>query len=320
MKIDEILAKTNQGKDVFEYYLGYPIDAKKKYLSATRNEKTASASFKTNTKGEWKYQDFGDPNYMSCFHFVSKLFGIGVRDAVLKIREDMFLSSPSFMPRVIQNVERKTKEIITTIAYKPMQWTYDDICYWKEYNVNREALEYYGFVPVKEYTITNEDPLSIYRNHKNPLIYAIPYPSGNIKIYQPLNENKRYKCIGTSKKTDILGLTQLANSEEYIAIVAGQKDLVSLYANTGIKGISLNSETISLEVDTAIALKLKSEKVFVLYDNDPTGIKEAKKLNLAYNFPIVDLSKISTVKDVSDYFKAKCNKETLLHLIKKSFY
>lgn len=320
MNIQEILAKTNQGKDVFEYYLGYPIDKKKKYLSATRNERTASVSFSTNTNGEWKYQDFGDPAYMSCFHFVAKLFGISVKDAVYKITEDMFLSSSSFMPRIVSQTTRIVEETTTTIIYTPTIWKREDADYFRQYGITREALEFYGFIPIQKYTIINDKTIHIARNPKNPLIYAIPYPSGNVKIYQPLNENKKYKCIGTSKKTDILGLTQLANLEEYIAIVAGQKDLVSLYANIGIKGISLNSETIRLEIDTVLELKLKSDKVFVLYDNDDTGRKEAKKLNLAYSFPMVDLNRISTANDVSDYFKAKGDKEALLHLIRKSFY
>ena len=92
-----------------------------------------------------------------------------------------------------------------------------------------------------------------------------------------------------------------------IVICAGQKDVMSLYANTGVRGISLNSESASLDEKVYLQLRMITQDIFVCYDNDDTGYKNMNMLSNAYNIKqikLVDIYPDLPIKqDLSWYFK-----------------
>ena len=97
-----------------------------------------------------------------------------------------------------------------------------------------------------------------------------------------------------------------------IGILAGEKDVMSLFSNTGIRSITLSSEGAKLHTELYFELKNKTDNLFVLYDNDRTGVKQSNKISKSFNIPNIELStflRYNTLKgskginDVSDWYK-----------------
>jgi hypothetical protein len=68
---------------------------------------------------------------------------------------------------------------------------------------------------------------------------------------------------------DLFGLTQLkvAGLQDVVIICAGQKDVVSLFANTGLRGIALNSESSILPVQQYVELREYAREIVGNYLN-----------------------------------------------------
>lgn len=332
---EEILNKVSE-IEIFERYLGFQVKLGRVMVSPLRQEKHPSFNiYQSLNNGKLYYKDFGDERG-DCFRFVMKLHNCSFNEALNLIANDFDVCTSK--KEEISGIRRMIKKnwipqfLIKkrkNLPYARDEWNEYNIQLWEKGNISIEVLKEYNVWPVKKVKIPKKDSDEsfILYSKKDDLIYCFDYENGVKKFYRPNVIDKKYKFISNLTREDIFGLKQLKESvlknkkkEKVIIICAGQKDCLSLYSNTKIRGISLNSESAAISNDLYIELMKYTENILVCYDNDNTGIKHAQKIKEEIGIDNIDLGLLAPpeiVNDLYDYFSKKFKPEKYLELIKQ---
>ena len=137
-----------------------------------------------------------------------------------------------------------------------------------------------------------------------------------LKIYQPFS--KLYKW---SNKNDgsVVGLwTKIPESGKRLVICSSLKDALCLWANTKIPAVYVQSETTGMSDTAQQVLKSRYKKIFVCFDNDAPGLKDAENFSALTGFQNVVLPLFDGGKDISDFYKIK-GKDEFIKTIKPLF-
>ena len=78
---------------------------------------------------------------------------------------------------------------------------------------------------------------------------------------------------------------------------------MSFWHMAGIRAMCLGSESTRLTDSLLNCIRPYSQHLVVCYDNDKTGKACAEKINSEYGLPVLDISKFTNEKDISDFFK-----------------
>jgi len=326
---ERILEKVSE-IEIYEKYIGQKLKLGKVILSPLRDEKQPSFNiYQSSTNGKIYWKDFGDERG-DCFEFVMKKFLCDFKEAVELISNDFNISkfdkdfthlkSRQVKPLIRQIIIPKRKFIKTNVCNI---WTTKEAHFWFKIGVLPEIIDEYNITLLNSFVLrlekddntfydmkidNSESMIFCYNKHGHP---------DAIKIYRPFVKEKKRKFTSNLLPTDnLFGLQQIKDEFEktgkklnIIGLCAGEKDCLSLYGNTGIRGICLNSESSHFTKTQYLEVMNYCHNLIVLYDNDDTGRKYAQKIKDAYNVPVFDLSTISTVKDTANYFEAKLGKE-----------
>ena len=288
--------------EIFQKYIDVDVRFGKAIKSPLRHDRNPSFNIYRNETGNVYYKDFGGDRG-DCFHFVMRLFDIDFKTCLEMIANDFSvidiegLDIPIKKKRLVtpKLQIRKRKEV----AMNETNWSPHTLEYWKPYNINWEVLALYNVRPLRWFMIGG---FKIKSTPMDP-IFCYDYDNGGYKFYRPLTKQKKWKFLCNTFSTDVFGLNQLSQNEEIVVICAGQKDVLSLYANTGIKGIALNSEKNIYHESLHIKISEVAETIMICYDKDETGIKESSKISKEYNIPLIDLRDFDfSGKDLSDFF------------------
>jgi len=307
---EEILDKID-GLDVYSKYIGVNIKPGKAMRSPLREgDKSPSFNVYRSSNGQLLFKDFaGDRG--DIFKFVELLFNCSFSEAIQKIASDFNISPPNekiSRLKPVRKLEIKSYRMKeeAKFDYDIRPWEGYDLRYWNQFSIPPEVLTKYNVNACKFYKIGN---LVVESTPEDPM-YVYTYTSGHVRFYRPLTKDKKNKQIGNACGDDIFGFEQAMDMSklgiEAICICAGQKDVLSLFSNTSFAAICLNSESCFLKTEQYIQLKHLSDNIIIIYDNDETGKKSALKLQNEYpDIIICDISNITNLKDVSDYYKQK---------------
>lgn len=331
MKLKELILSQISELEIFEKYLGVKVKLGKAMKSPLRDEKHPSFNIYQNEHGHVYYKDFGDERG-DCFKFVMEIHGCSFKESLELIAQDFGINNSdqdlSRIRRIASRI-RIPKIYINPrkeFPYARTEWDELQLDLWSKANITTDVLQEYNTWPVSKVKIPKRDggSFTLYSKNQDP-IYCFDYENGVKKFYRPNAPDKKYKFISNLRKGDIFGLKQLRNhvqktgtKEELVIICAGQKDCLSLYSNTGIRVIALNSESAALTKELYIELMGYTEQLAVCYDNDETGYKNATKIREEYSIPWINLGKIvhpDEVNDLYDFFAKKKSTEQLLRLI-----
>lgn len=294
-KNELMMEHSNQGLDVFQFYILRSFQVGKAFNSPLREDKHPSFNiFRDKDSGLYLYKDFATDETGNCIDFVMKLKGIDFQQACELIIQDLGLS-----PYLRKN---KVKSIPTeSDSGKLVPVTDVELVYWEQYGISSETLEKYQV-----------------KTFENPpyLKFAYQFDWG-YKVYQP-NNRQRFFYHGTFPETYIFGWDQLPSKGLYVFLCAGEKDSLSLAAR-GYNAICLNSESADIPKELVKKLERRFRYLMLCYDVDDAGLKATyKHTNQHTNLiPIklpLDGSKSS--KDVSDFFRASARKEDFDALIR----
>tara|TARA_R100001244_G_scaffold87816_1_gene67082 strand:+ start:89 stop:1081 length:993 start_codon:yes stop_codon:yes gene_type:complete len=326
---DDVLNKVDP-LDIFQKYIEEPIKLNKPIKSPLREEKHPSFCIYINDNGDAQYKDFAGTQG-SCFDLVMNMFGLSFIEAVQKVAQDFCVDEsqvkkeytpikPSYFSKTKSTI---TKKVDASIMFdiEPRDWIKMDDYFWKDYGICRNTLIEYGVIPISK--VTNNIKNYTIDDYECNIMYAYSYGNNRYKFYRPLLEGgKRY--FGNTKKEDIFGIKQIKESvvkiKEIIAICAGQKDVLSLLDNAGIRGVSLNSETSNLSPSQYSELRSLCNFLITIYDNDDTGNAMAYKLYEDYAIPFIEISDITKEKDIADYFRQGGDFQRLHELIFSKIY
>ncbi|MCX6271035.1 MAG: hypothetical protein NTU44_07420 [Bacteroidetes bacterium] len=272
----------------------YFPEARQGKLFKVREERTPSANLK-NFNGVLYLTDFGNEQKgKNCLDIIMEQEGCSFKDA-MELVSSRFLFQHVPQPGPGDFKPSKVKEPVI----RPKEF-------------NQAELDYFGVSP-ETLQRFNIHALSAYNGLKSrPDYFLFLYDFGTFrKINKPHDKGSRFFWVGNRPRDFIFGWDQLPEALEMIILTAGEKDTLNL-VEKGFPAVSLNSESARLGDDQLSRLLSRSDKLFVCFDLDEAGIKNAVALTRqhpgVYNIKLPDELRQHTdfrgnpCKDVADFF------------------
>lgn len=156
------------------------------------------------------------------------------------------------------------------IEYRPRDFELRDKRFWFDrYGISRSDLLEDNVVPIFSYAIKT------YRRDKPVIIrsstpmYAINLPSGNVKIYNPMSEDKKKRFITNANENDIGGYLATPHTGDLV-ITKSYKDYRVL-RNAGVNNVLWfqNEGCVPQSLNETVQ---GYQRVVFLYDNDRQGM------------------------------------------------
>ena len=287
--------------------------------SPLRGDRNPSFSIYVNSSGHVRYKDFADSNENGgLLDLLCKYWGCTFNQALDKIN-DLFIedSNVEIKPKNIKTLSFKENTAKSKIQVVVRPWRDYDYSYWESYGISRKWLHYADIHPISHKIVTVEGKRHIFPADRYAYCW-VNKKDGNlsIKIYQPYN-TKGFKWCSKANKSVIDLWTKIPEYGEKVIIASSMKDALCLSCNLHIPAISLQGEGYSMS-DTAIKeLKRRYKRIFISFDTDAPGKKDAAKLAESTGFINITPNLIDC-KDYSDAYKAY-GKEWFIKTIKPLF-
>ena len=325
LKKSSILERTNNGLDVFRYYIKGDWRVGRNFRNPLYEDTKASCNIYFDRRGNsYRMKDFGSDEYSGdCFFLVGMLNGLDCTrsDDFVKIMEivvrDMSLNIS--IPVVAVQPIRKPMEQKTARNYSVVEqpFTIRELDYWLRYGITTEVLNRYRVLSVKEFKSENKEgkPYAIQSSTEEPIFgYA---GRRYMKIYRPMSE-LRFLYGGDLGDNYCFGLEQLPAKGDTIYITGGEKDVMSLAAH-GFCAICFNSETSNIPKEIIHKLSYRFKHIVLLYDADKTGVESSLKhqqqlIDYGVKRLVLPLLGNKTEKDISDYFRMGNTRENFTKL------
>jgi 5S rRNA maturation endonuclease (ribonuclease M5) len=321
---DEILKLTERGLEVFNFYMPFAFRLKKNFLNPLYEDTKPSCQIFFSQEADcYMMYDFGNPAFSGdCFWFVAVKCGLDVKSDFVQVLntiiKDLHLNispigidSYSASSFATNSKKTNTKTPINDSPkmkpyhFHPIEFSEDDLLYWRHYGITEQILIKYGVLSLDEYQGTNSDgiPFSIHGTETEPM-YAYTDESF-VKIYRPKSK-MRFLYGGLKPPVYCFGLKSLPSHGDIMFITGGEKDVLSLVSH-GFNAVCFNSETATIPISVIDLLQHRFRHIIVMYDADETGISGMQKASdtlSEYNVLTLKLPLSGTKadKDISDYF------------------
>jgi hypothetical protein len=333
---DELLKQTNNGLDVFRYYVPGQWRVGRNFLNPFYDDHKASCNIYFDRKnGCYRVKDFGNDDFSGdCFFLVGKLKGLDCENSngfvkILQIiNHDLNLGlnkndTPSIMPispvtKSVQKLEQATEPKKTKpFSVNQQSFSSKELLFWKQYGITAENLRLYKVISLKEFQSENNDgkSFSLKSSEQEPIFGYCG--KRYIKIYRPFSEI-RFLHGGNFGENYCFGLEQLPIKGDTLFITGGEKDVLSLSAR-GFHAICFNSETSTIPDSIIRKLTHRFKHIVLLYDVDKTGLDSSRKhqqqlSEFGVKRLVLPLSGSKADKDVSDYFKVGNTRDNFIQL------
>ena len=191
----------------------------------------------------------------------------------------------------------------TELSVKVREWKSSDIEYWETYGIPLKWLKYAEVCPISHTIITKNKHRYVFNADK--YAYAFVERKENnvsIKVYQPYSKSHKWM---NSHNGSVIGLwTKIPERGTSLCICSSVKDALCLWSNSGIPCICLQGEGYSMSKTAVENLKSRFDTIYVCFDNDTPGLKDAESLCSAWGFSNIILPPFKEGKDISDFYKA----------------
>lgn len=304
---DSILNTVTQ-EEIFEHYLGVPIEFKKHFCSPLRKDKHPTCSFKR-INGILFFRDWTEDKPKTCFGLVMEMYSLTFHEALDQIYYDMIQYKRKYRPIHIRQ-ERQyqpVKSKKTKIQVKVVPHFKHNVLYMSSFGITKQTMKKFNCYSVSRVWVN--DRLTWSDNHLDP---CIAYYFGKTdegeqrwKIY--FYKRKTYRFIGNTNR--INGHIQLPEHGDTLVITKSMKDVMALHS-LGVSAIAMQNEVTIPYEEIINELGSRFNRIVSFYDFDHTGVVNANKLKRLYNIPYVFLTngKYGTKnygsKDISDYIRS----------------
>ena len=179
------------------------------------------------------------------------------------------------------------------ISINQKEFSNEDLKFWEQYFIDKNILDTFKVKSLESFKYNNK----VYVNKK--YMFSIRYFDGIYKIYMPESIPKFFHNCNSSH---IFGQYQINKDDKKIIITKSFKDVMVLHL-LGYNAVSIMSETINpISVSYFVNYCIDcSFTLYLLLDNDITGIKNAIKWKELY--PFIKILLLDKYKDISDYIK-----------------
>ena len=253
------------------------------------------------------YIDFGTKDKGTTLTLLSKMWNTDTYNTIKKINDEIGLISNSHGIITLNKSNNRVvikKSVNTDLKCKIREWKDYDIKYWESYGISLKWLKLAEVYPISHKIIVKNNHSYVFKADKYAYAY-VEHKEGKVtlKIYQPFN--KKYKWSNKHDKSVISLWTKVPKYGDKLCICSSLKDALCLWANTDIPSLSIQGEGYSMSKTAIDELKRRYKKVYILLDNDITGLLDGVKLAEETGFINIILPQFEGGKDVSDLMKAK---------------
>lgn len=287
--------------------------------SPIREDRKPSFGFYTLDGKRVYWTDLATGERGGIYDLLSKLWCCNMTEVYKRIRNDKAVLHISATSRLLKPEKTKVtaksnKKIECTIR----EWRDYDYKYWESYGVSKKWLKYAEIYPISHKTIITEGKRYTFKADKYAYVF-VERKEGNVtlKIYQPFN-TRGFKWANTHDGSVVSLWSKMPENGKEVCICSSVKDALCLSANTGIPAIALQGEGYSMSNTAINELKRRFNKVFVLFDNDAVGKKDAIKFSAKTGFINIVLPEFDGGKDISDMYKS-LGKEKFLKIMYNLF-
>lgn len=312
----ELIDKYLTSYDIFSFYCSGFTKLGKKFKSDIRTgDKDPSASI-IYYRNDLLYTDFGRQGSYRAIDYVARRFNISYYDALQKIAEDFGLLKVN-QNQVYHKIKYESKELNITykektpsiIQIKSQDFTKADLEYWNNYYWTEYMLNVIGVKSISHFFITNEskDMNNQIFYTQNTLSFSFEYywldGIFRRKLYFPHRE-KEYRFLTNGGSSIVQGWDTLPKKGgDTLFITSSLKDIGPFW-RLGYYAIAPNSERLFIPNNVWRKLKQRWKRIIIWYDNDNTGINDAKRFAAKYDVEYY-YNPLRAPKDPSDFVKTE---------------
>lgn len=224
-------------------------------------------------------------------------------------------------PKQIKTLTRKEADQLTKVQVVVRPWRDYDYEYWASYGVERQWLKYAEIYPISHKIITKKKGPNdkgvkhIFTSDKYAYCF-VERKEGNLslKIYQPFNK-KGFKWCSKMDGSTIGLWTKIPEYGDRVVICSSMKDALALSCQCHIPTLCLQGEGYNISETACNELRRRYKKVFICFDTDTPGKKDAEKLSKETGFTNI-VPDLGSEKDLSDYYKSLEDKNEFKQLEK----
>ncbi len=301
---EEILKRVSYW-DLWSYYIP-GVQLQKAFLSPLRNEKNGSASLFVAYDQSIILKDFGGEVY-TIWSFLQKKYNLSYIEILLTINNDfdLNLATKKIVKPTMEfyGIAKRKKPLANSlrseIAVKKRTWNDYDKQYWDTYHLDLKFIQKRGVIPLQNYWIN--DKLVYWYNTYNPA-YSYEFKlDKKRKIYSPFS--KEHKFYTNADNTIWQGEEYLPWIGDKLIINKSYKDVL-VTENLSFNSVAPQSESQVFAEDKIEMLRKRFNQIYLLYDNDTTGIKYSNKnCEIFKDLIPIFVPLESNCKDISDYIK-----------------
>lgn len=211
-------------------------------------------------------------------------------------------------PGNLKTFTRKEAGSSSSIQVVVRPWRDYDYVYWASYGIEKKWLKYAEIYPIAYKIVTKkkspEDKAQKFIFPTDKYAYAYcERKEGNLqlKIYQPFN-TKGYKWYSKMDKS-VIGLwTKIPEFGDKVIICSSMKDALCVACQLHIPTLWIQGEAFSMSATAIKELKRRYKQIYISFDTDKAGKKDAVKLSKQTGF-INIVPNLGVCKDFSDAFK-----------------
>lgn len=273
--------------------------------SPLRKDIHPSFGFYLHPEGTIIYRDFTTNESGSLYKLLEQLWHCDREEVYKRIWEDFCFMNPITKMNIKTKNFRKSKEK-SKLMVKVRQWKQYDFDYWESFGITLPWLKWANVYAISHTFINGE----VYKCDKLAYAFAeFKEDKTTFKIYQPLN-TKGFKWQSSHDKSVVSLWTQAINTGgDRVCICSSLKDALCLWANYGIPSMAPQGEAYKIS-DTALkVLKNTFKHIYICFDNDAPGLKDAEILSNETGFTNIILPPFNDGKDISDLYKIKGKEE-----------
>lgn len=299
---EDMLAKTSE-KEIMEFYWGERLyDNKPIYKNPMRFDGGGSCYFKWyGDKYMFVDRARGVNANFDCFEYVMWQHDCSFREALVRINNDMILNVTDKLLKSSRNKTqkpKKRKKINFQIQLR--KWNQSDKEYWNQFGISLNTVDKIC-KPVQSYkSDSNSHTFQLkYKYKSSDPCYVYSFKE-NVKLYQPLSVFSKWRSNSNNK--DMFGYSILPHFGDDLYIASGGKDMLCLI-EMGLNAIAPQSEVNIIPENILEDLKNRFNNIYIIYDNDNTGVEMSTKFAEEYNITNLLLPTVHDCKDIAELCK-----------------
>lgn len=278
---------------VWKDYLEFDIELKHTFCNPWRIDNSPKC-YLDEFEGKILLHDWGYPEFHreDIISLVVRLERLTFLDAVKFLSDNYADYSKEFNT----NVYEKLTKFVFKISFKPRKWNLEDKEYWSRYGIQKHHLELDNVYAVDYFVHnTKSKPKQTFKQKPNDLCYGYVYKD-KVKVYRPYAILEHEKWLNNIPNI-ILGYHAIPYKWSYVIITKSYKDWRVLI-NLGFIALHVQSENHKFSEEEIDLLHSRYDKLYILFDNDPSGKVNAKKLAALANIKYPDYCLFSFLSEV----------------------